>query len=179
MAESEKYAYNHFAKPADVFKHLILCEVMSNEQPKVYLDTNSAFAHYHLDHTPEQEYGIYSFINRAVDFPELCNSKYYELEKTALKENNYWGSPALAMSVLGDTSEKFYFFDIEKTALKNITEFTKRNQLIDKVQTINQDSVIGVMELLPVLPKSTLLHIDPYNIDKPSTNGKNYLDCII
>lgn len=31
MVESEKYAYNHFAKPADVFKHLLLCEVISNE----------------------------------------------------------------------------------------------------------------------------------------------------
>lgn len=89
------------------------------------------------------------------------------------------GSPALAMSVLCNVSDKFYFFDIEKIALDNIAEFAKKNQLIDKVQTINKDSIIGVIDLLPTLPKATLLHIDPYNIDKPSTNGKDYLDVFL
>lgn len=54
-------AYTHYGKQADVFKHLVLCEVLNNEMPTVYIDTNSASAVYQLEHTPEQDYGIYHF----------------------------------------------------------------------------------------------------------------------
>ncbi|MDR1201756.1 MAG: hypothetical protein LBL58_09045 [Tannerellaceae bacterium] len=176
MVTENEYTYNHFAKPADVWKHLALCEVMGNEQPKVYVETNSACADYHLSHTPEQEYGIYYFLKEAESFDNLSKSTYYDLENSALKENKYLGSPGLAMRVLGSTVDKFHFFDIETIALTNITNFTRRNQLTDKVETINQDSIIGVLDLLSNLPESTLIHIDPYTIDKPSVNGKDYLD---
>ena len=33
--------YTHFAKQPDVLKHLILCEVLRNEAPQVYVETNS------------------------------------------------------------------------------------------------------------------------------------------
>ncbi len=29
--------YTHFGKQADVFKHLIFCEVLQNEKPSVYV----------------------------------------------------------------------------------------------------------------------------------------------
>lgn len=51
-------AYTHYGKQADVFKHLVLCEVLKNEMPTVYIDTNSACAVYQLEHTLEQDYGI-------------------------------------------------------------------------------------------------------------------------
>ena len=38
--------YTHFAKQPDVLKHLILCEVLRNEAPQVYVETNSACAIY-------------------------------------------------------------------------------------------------------------------------------------
>lgn len=176
MVTENGYTYNHFAKPADVWKHLALCEVMRNEQPKVYVETNSACADYHLTHTPEQEYGIYYFLREAENIESLLKSAYYDLENSALKENKYLGSPGLAMRILGNVVDKFHFFDIETAALTNVANFAIRNQLADKVETINQDSIIGVLDLLPKLPKSTLIHIDPYNIDKPSINGKAYLD---
>lgn len=51
--------YTHFAKQPDVLKHLILCEVLRNEAPQVYVETNSACAIYSMTQTPEQQYGIY------------------------------------------------------------------------------------------------------------------------
>lgn len=176
MVTEEGYTYSHFAKPADVWKHLALCEVMRNEQLTVYVETNSACADYHLSHTPEQEYGIYNFIEKATNYEGLSDSLYHRLESAAIKENKYLGSPALAMCILGDTVDKFHFFDIETAALSDVIAFANRNQLADKVEIIKQDSIIGVLDLLPKLPKSTLVHIDPYDIDKPSTNGKDYLD---
>lgn len=38
--------YTHYGKQADVFKHLVLCEVLKNEMPTVFVDTNSACAVY-------------------------------------------------------------------------------------------------------------------------------------
>lgn len=57
--------YTHFAKQPDVLKHLILCEALRNEAPQVYVETNSACAIYPMTHTPEQQYGIYHFLENA------------------------------------------------------------------------------------------------------------------
>lgn len=53
--------YTHFGKQADVLKHLLLCELLRIEKPRVYVETNAACAQYALEKTPEQEYGIYHF----------------------------------------------------------------------------------------------------------------------
>lgn len=171
--------YTHFGKQADVWKHLALCEVMINEQPQIYIETNSACSDYSLKYTPEQQYGIYNFIDKATKYKDLHKSKYFNLESLAIKSNRYLGSPGLAMSILGNTADKFMFFDIETAPLITIAEFARQNHLADKTETIDQDSVIGVFDLLKTLPKSTLIHIDPYYIDKPSANGYNYLDLFV
>ena len=55
--------YTHFGKQPDVLKHLILCEVLRNEHPQVYVETNSACAFYPMQQTSEQQYGIYYFLD--------------------------------------------------------------------------------------------------------------------
>ena len=47
--------YTHFGKQPDVLKHLILCEVLRNEHPHVYVETNSACAIYPMQQTSEQQ----------------------------------------------------------------------------------------------------------------------------
>jgi len=172
-------SYKHFGKQADVWKHLVLCEVLANEQPLNYIETNSACSSYSLQRTVDQQYGIYNFIDKAPNYPDLSKSKYFELESVAMNEGRYLGSPGLAMAILGLTSQKLVFFDIEVAPLTDIVKFAKRHQLHKNVEVISQDSVIGVLHLLPNLPKSTIIHIDPYFIDKPSANGCNYMDLFI
>lgn len=171
--------YTHFGKQADVWKHLTLCTIMENENPKVYIETNSASSYYDLNYTIEQQYGIYNFIEKAPNYEKLYQSIYFDLENAKIKDNTYLGSPGLAMSILGNQADKYIFFDIETAPLINITDFAKQKELSDKIKTINQDSIIGLTEMLTSLPKSTLIHIDPYYIDKPSTNGLNYLDLFV
>ena len=55
--------YTHFGKQADVFKHVILCEVLKREKPDLYVETNSACAEYMLSNSLEQQYGICHFLN--------------------------------------------------------------------------------------------------------------------
>ena len=45
--------YTHFGKQPDVLKHLILCEVLRNEHPQVYVETNSACAFYPMPLHPK------------------------------------------------------------------------------------------------------------------------------
>lgn len=171
--------YTHYGKQADVFKHLVLCETLKNEMPTVYIDTNSANAVYTLDHTPEQDYGIYHFLQNASLNRKLKDSLYCKLESDAVLKDRYYGSPALAMKVIGGYADKYYFFDLESKALKNVKSFAESEHLDNRIVTKNCDSTKGVIDLLPTLPKGTFLHIDPYEIDVKGMNGHTFLDVFI
>lgn len=171
--------YTHYGKQADVFKHLVLCEVLSNEMPNVYIDTNSANALYQLAHTPEQDYGIYHFLQKASTNDKLKGSLYHRLESDAVQEGCYYGSPALAMKVLRENADKYYFFDMQSKSLENVKAFAEREHLGDRIMIQNCDSTKGVMDLLPILPKTTFLHIDPYEIDVKGIDGHTYFDVFV
>ena len=171
--------YTHFAKQPDVLKHLILCEVLKNETPQVYVETNSACAIYPMTQTPEQQYGIYHFLEKADEVPSLKDSIYYQLESGEMAKGNYLGSPALAMNVLGKQAKRFVFFDLEKSALENVGTYAKQIELSASVEIHHADSSRGTIELLPSLPTSSFIHIDPYEIDKKGDSGVTYLDILI
>ena len=171
--------YTHFAKQPDVLKHLILCKVLKNETPQVYVETNSACAIYPMTQTPEQQYGIYHFLEKADDDKSLKDSIYYQLESTEMAKGNYLGSPALAMNVLGKQAKRFVFFDLEKSALENVDIYAKQIELSTSVEIHHTDSLKGTIELLPSLPASSFIHIDPYEIDKKGNSGVTYLDVLI
>lgn len=171
--------YTHFGKQADVFKHLVLCEILQIEKPHIYVETNSASAIYRMKHTPEQQYGIYHFLEKANEERVLKDSTYYKLESIEMEKGNYLGSPALAMSILKEQASQYIFFDIKKDALENVEFYAKRVELETHIQTYHADSLEGVIKLLPSLPKSSFLHIDPYEIDKKGISGMTYLDVLI
>ena len=171
--------YTHFAKQPDVLKHLILCEVLKNETPQVYVETNSACAIYPMTQTPERQYGIYHFLEKADETPSLKDSIYYQLESGEMAKGNYLGSPALAMNVLGKQAKRFVFFDLEKSALENVGTYAQQIGLSPFVEIYHADSSRGTIELLPSLPTSSFIHIDPYEIDKKGDSGVTYLDVLI
>ena len=171
--------YTHFGKQADVFKHLVLCEILQTEKPQVYVETNSASAIYRMSHTVEQQYGIYHFLEKANKEKFLRNYIYYKLESIEMEKGNYLGSPALAMNILEKRASQYIFFDIEKDALENIELYAGQIELETHIQTYHADSLEGVIKLLPTLPKSSFLHIDPYEIDKKGISGISYLDILI
>ena len=170
--------YIHFGKQPDVLKHLVLCEVLRRESSSIYVETNSACAIYPMKQTPEQQYGIYHFLERANDENGLKDSMYYKLEKSEMLKGNYLGSPGLAMNVLKGVND-FIFFDIEKSALDNVSSYAGQIKIHSDVRLLNTDSLNGMIDLLPTLPKSTFIHIDPYEIDKKGDSGVTYLDVLI
>lgn len=168
--------YTHYGKQADMLKHLGLCEVLSKEKPRVYVETNSACARYDLQRSPEQEYGIYHFLQEAELLPPLAQSLYYQLESQAMKDEQYIGSPGLAMNVLKDAADRYIFFDLEQSSLDSVREYAVLQGLSPRVSMYNCDSISGTLALLPSLTKDTFLHIDPYEINRPDKAGHTYLD---
>ena len=98
-----------------------------------------------MTHTPEQEYGIYHFLNEANKDATLKNSLYYQLESESMANGNYLGSPALAMKVLNNDVKGCLFFDLEKEALENIESFTRHQAVAPPIRTFNCDSIDGVL----------------------------------
>lgn len=132
-----------------------------------------------MTQTPEQQYGIYHFLEKADEVPSLKDSIYYQLESGEMAKGNYLGSPALAMNVLGKQAKRFVFFDLEKSALENVGTYAKQIELSASVEIHHADSSRGTIELLPSLPTSSFIHIDPYEIDKKGGSGVTYLDVLI
>lgn len=172
-------AYTHYGKQADVFKHLVLCEVLNNEMPAVYIDTNSACAIYQMSHTPEQDYGIYHFLRKASVNDALKNSVYYRLESHAVQNDCYYGSPALSMKVIGKHADNYYFFDLENKSLDNVLKFAEHEHLEDRIVVQNCDSSKAVMDMVSFFPENSFLHIDPYEIDRKGIGGHTYYDIFI
>ncbi len=170
--------YTHFAKQPDVLKHLILCEVLRNEAPQVYVETNSACAIYSMTQTPEQQYGIYHFLEKADDDKSLKASIYYQLKAQKWQKEIIWFS-CPGNECIRKASKRFVFFDLEKSALENVDIYAKQIGLSTSVEIHHTDSLKGTIELLPSLPASSFIHIYPYEIDKKGDSGVTYLDILI
>ena len=171
--------YSHFGKIGDIWKHLPLCEVISIERPKIYIETNSASPEHCLNKSDEQKYGVYLFIEKAVNFEPLKKSKYFELIYPYVIIDRYLGSPGLAINLLKDEADNLLFYDLDNDSLENIKTFSKQVEVAGKIKVFNHDSIAGVLKLLPELPKSTLIHIDPYYINEPNSDQMTYMDLFV
>lgn len=56
-------ANHHFGKFADVWKHLVVNEVLADAKPKRYAETHAGSAAYHLVNDAERQYGVLGFLN--------------------------------------------------------------------------------------------------------------------
>src|ERR1035437_2699470 len=99
----------YYGNIGDVWKHLVLAELLALEPPKHYWETHAGSASYPLTHSPDRDYGVYRFIERAGSVPELAESRYAaELRRLAadgIAPASFPGSALLAMRMLGAGAE--------------------------------------------------------------------------
>ena len=168
--------YKHFGRIGDIWKHLPLCEIVSKEDIKTYIETNSAYFDYVLEHSLEQDYGIGLFIDKSENYPELKESKYYELIKPFYDNDKYLGSCGQAIQLLKNKADKFIFYDLDKDALTSIEKTVTELGLSHIVETKLTDSATELINLIPKLNNKTFVHIDPYLIHEPNMDGHSFLD---
>lgn len=93
-------ANRYFGNFADVWKHLLLVEVLACSRPKRYAETHAGSAAYSLVPSPEREFGIGHFLRTAGQVPGLVESPYMAHLNafSGLEGERYYpGSPLLAM----------------------------------------------------------------------------------
>jgi 23S rRNA (adenine2030-N6)-methyltransferase len=82
-------SYSHYGKIGDVWKHLSLCSFLNSEKPKKYIEINSSKAYYKLSNTPEQNFGVYTFLSESPKSNILVNSPYYRILKKSAHKKIY------------------------------------------------------------------------------------------
>jgi len=99
----------YFGNIGDVWKHLVLAELLALEPPKRYWETHAGSASYPLTHSPDRDYGVYRFLEHGGTVPELAGSRYAaelsRISAAGAEPSSYPGSALLAMRLLGPAAE--------------------------------------------------------------------------
>jgi len=173
----------HYAKIGDVWKHLPLAEILAIERPGRYWESHAGSSSYPLTRSPERDYGVFLFLERAVRSSALKGSAYRRLlylRERGRTSPTYPGSPLMAMELLGDAAE-FVFCDLDGQSLATIAEDARPLGVpTGRVRLVQGDGVSALEEELAGLTEkeasATFLHVDPYRPLEPGRGGDSPLD---
>ncbi len=115
-------ANRHFGKLADVWKHLVLCEVLAVDRPAVVFDTHAGNATYPMVDDAERRCGVLHFTELAADDEVLGRSAYDGLLRRragGTPPRTYLAGPMLAMLSLGG-SRRDLFCDLDPVSCENV-----------------------------------------------------------
>jgi 23S rRNA (adenine2030-N6)-methyltransferase len=169
-----KMPYSHAGEIGDILKHLPLCEILRLECPAQYCETNSAFAEYMLPWLETKEYGVFRLLDK-VDAGEKSRYEYFRILRNLNTKNSrkYFGSPALAMSILGKEAA-YCFHDIEQPALDSVSAFAQKAGL--SARTVLGDSITAFMDKDREFTPDCLVFIDPYRPFDQNPGGHSFFD---
>ena len=93
-------ANRHFGNIGDVWKHVVLAEVLEREPPAWYAETHAGSGAYPVVHSGGREYGFLRFLEVAPRFPVLARSRYRAIAASYVDSDRrlYPGSALLAMT---------------------------------------------------------------------------------
>ena len=171
----------HFGEIGDVWKHLVLAEVLALEAPLHYWESHAGSARYDLTHALPRDYGVFYFLNHANTSELLKNSAYYRILSEHQRNSElaiYPGSPLIAMTLLKEKGASFLFCDIDKDSLVDIMNFAYEIGLPSySIRTVHADGVATLSEHLDRLFDQhvfdTFAFIDPYRPFVKSYGGYN------
>jgi 23S rRNA A2030 N6-methylase RlmJ len=156
----------HFANLGDVWKHLLLTEVISSLRPGHYVETHAGSASYRLVDDAERGLGAGMFLRASAEIEPLRSSPYrrHILESARGAEPSYPGSPLLAMMLLGRAC-RYVFCDTDPASVADLRAARERLGLRDKVRVIHGDGLAEVAALLRAhaIGAASLVHLDPFD----------------
>jgi 23S rRNA (adenine2030-N6)-methyltransferase len=173
-------ASRHFGKLADVWKHLVLAEVLSVDRPRQLCDTHAGHACYMMTSDAERRYGVLGFMEAAIDDDVLSRSAYFRLlvrqRNNGTELSDYPAGPLLAMLELGSGS-KYLFCDLDPESCANIREVAARLGLEAMVRVVEDDGMTAVRQALPGGNRAggTLVSTDPFDHQAVAPGGLSAL----
>jgi 23S rRNA (adenine2030-N6)-methyltransferase len=108
---------NHFAELGDVWKHLLLAEILRINPPRHYWEPHAGSASYALTESSSRLHGALRFLSCAPRDPDLCGCAY--LQALQASPGVYPGSPALALQALGQ-SATYLFCDVDAESIATL-----------------------------------------------------------
>jgi 23S rRNA (adenine2030-N6)-methyltransferase len=171
-------ANRHFGKLADVWKHLVLAEVLSVDRPRRLCDTHAGHACYQMTTDAERRYGVLGLMEAAIDDDVLNTSAYFRLlvgQRGGVGELcDYPAGPMLAMLELGAGSE-YLFCDLDPESCANICEVALRLGLEAMVRVVEGDGMTVVREAVGDTGRGTLVYTDPFEHRAAAPGGLSAL----
>ena len=163
----------HFGKLGDVWKHLLLAEVLRHRPPLHYWETHAGSAHYPLTEIEERLHGAIQFAVCAPEDPDLQACAYLDALRSA--PDIYPGSPMLAIRSLGKDAE-YLFCDIDPESVRTLSEATAgvNGRVVegDGVSAVDQAALLA-----SACPSDVVVHIDPFNpYERLASNRKTPIE---
>jgi 23S rRNA A2030 N6-methylase RlmJ len=156
----------HFANLGDVWKHLLLTEVISWLRPGRYVETHAGSAAYRLVGDAERGLGVEAFLSVSPETGPLRSSLYrrHVLGLARGAEPSYPGSPLLAMMLLGRAC-RYVFCDTDPASVADLQAARERLGLRDEVRVVHGDGLAETAALLQAraIGAGSLVHVDPFD----------------
>lgn len=155
----------HAGNFADLLKHIVLTEILEHlikkDKPFDYIDTHAGAGLYDLQSEHAEKLGEYS--NgigklKATDWPNLAS---YFSAINACNPNGrlrfYPGSPLIAQHFMRP-QDHATLYELHPTDFNLLSKNTRTNR---RIKVLNQDSLGGLLSLLPPLSRRALILMDP------------------
>ncbi|MFG0327620.1 MAG: hypothetical protein ACF8SC_10185 [Phycisphaerales bacterium JB037] len=178
-------ANHHFGNYGDVWKHLLLAEILLEEQPGFVLESHAGSACYEVTPEAEREHGVGHYLNVCNKSGELVGARFTRLLRNLHKreggEKIYPGSPLIDLRVCAEHRPQYIFCDIDEESLATIREAAELLEVpTENVQLSADDGVLtiaGALEELDELQRlGTLVIVDPFDLFEKNAAGLSSLD---
>jgi 23S rRNA A2030 N6-methylase RlmJ len=171
----------HFANLGDVWKHLLLTELISQLRPDRYVETHAGSAIYRLVDDVERGLGADMFLSASAEIDPLRGSPYRRLivEFARAAEPSYPGSPLLAMMLLGRAS-RYDFCDTDPVSAADLRTARGDIGLRDNVRVILGDGLAEATALLQAhaIGTASLVHVDPFDFHAAGPGAVRALELV-
>ncbi len=176
-------ANHHFGEIGDIWKHLVLGDVLDRARPARYWETHAGSGTYELDRSWEREYGVFTLVREAPRAPAISGSRFLGLVRTLPPRDDgaprYPGSPRLAMEVLGDAAT-YLLCDLDPASVADLTRTARELDFHDLVLVERADGLATIwaaaQRLAPDAAAETFVLIDPFDETERSIDDMDSLD---
>ncbi|MDO6562049.1 23S rRNA (adenine(2030)-N(6))-methyltransferase RlmJ [Amphritea sp. 1_MG-2023] len=155
----------HAGNFADLLKHIVLTEILEHlikkDKPFDYIDTHAGAGLYDLQSEHAEKLGEYSngiAKLKPQDWPSLAR---YFAAIDACNPNDqlrfYPGSPLIANYFMRP-QDKATLYELHPTDFNLLSKNTRTNR---RIKVLNQDSLTGLLSLLPPTSRRALILMDP------------------
>lgn len=173
----------HHGEIGDVWKHLVLGDLLDRIRPARYWETHAGSGTSPLDRSWQREYGVYTLLREAPRAPAVDRSRYLWLLRTLPpgedEQPRYPGSARLAMEVLADGAT-YLLCELDAASVADLTRSARELDLADLVRIERADGIATIWasarDLPDGAPGSVFVLIDPSDVTQRSSDGMDSVD---